>query len=81
MKLSGSAKEAKLEVSGASHLDLTDFAIDQADAHLSGASHATVNAKSKLDYSVSSASHLGYRGEPSIGRHDRSGASHAGNVK
>jgi RNA polymerase sigma factor (sigma-70 family) len=81
MKLTGSAKEAKLNVSGASHLDLSDFAVDQADVHLSGASHATVNAKSKLDYSVSGASHLGYRGEPTIGRRDKSGASHAGHVK
>jgi hypothetical protein len=81
MKLTGSAKEAKLNLSGASHLDLSDFAIEQADVHLSGASQATVNAKSKLDYSVSGASHLGYRGEPTIGRADKSGASHAGQVQ
>jgi len=81
MKLTGSAKEAKLDVSGACHLDLGDFSVDRADVHLSGASHATVNAKSKLDYSVSGASHLGYRGEPTIGRKDKSSASHAGHAK
>ncbi len=81
MKLIGSAMEAKLNVSGASHLDLGDFTVDQPDVHLSGASHATINAKTKLDYAVSGASHLGYRGEPTIGRRDKSGASHAGHVK
>jgi len=81
VKLTGSATQAKLDASGASHLDLKDFALDQADVHLSGASHAAVNAKSKLDYSVSGASHLGYRGEPTIGRSDKSGASRAGHMK
>jgi RNA polymerase sigma factor (sigma-70 family) len=81
VKLTGSAAQAKLDASGASNLDLKDFALDQADVQLSGASHAAVNAKSKLDYSVSGASHLGYRGEPTIGRSDKSGASHAGHVK
>jgi RNA polymerase sigma factor (sigma-70 family) len=81
LNLEGLAKEAKLEASGACHLDLDKFAIDQADIHLSGASHLTVQVKSKLDYSVSGASHFRYRGEPMIGRSEKTGASHVGHGK
>jgi RNA polymerase sigma-70 factor (ECF subfamily) len=81
VELSGSATEAKLEGSGASHMDLGEFTFFKVDVILSGASHATIQAKSKLDYSVSGASHLSYRGDPTIGRSEKSGASHAGHKK
>jgi RNA polymerase sigma factor (sigma-70 family) len=81
LELSGSATDAKLEGSGASHLNLAKFALDQAEVALSGASHATIQVKSKLSYSVSGASHLSFRGEPTIGRKEKSGASFAQHQK
>jgi RNA polymerase sigma-70 factor (ECF subfamily) len=81
LELAGSAGDAKLKCSGASHLDLAKFALDQSDVDLSGASHATIQAKSKLSYSVSGASHLSYRGDPTIGRSEKSGASSAHHQK
>jgi len=80
-ELRGSATEATMKVSGASHVNLGDFSMEQADVQLSGASHATIQVKSKLDYSVSGASHLTYGGDPKIGRSEKSGASHAGHKK
>jgi len=79
--LKGSATEAKLEGSGASHLDLSDFALDQAAVELSGASHATIQVKTKLNYSLSGASHLSYKGDPTIGEKEKSGASSASHKK
>jgi RNA polymerase sigma factor (sigma-70 family) len=81
VSLKGAAKEGKLEASGASRLGLADYALDSADVSLSGASSADVQAKSKLDYSVSGASHLEYQGEPAVGKHDTTGASHASQKK
>lgn len=81
VELSGSATKAKLIGSGASQMNLEKFAVDQTDIELSGASHATILVKSKLDYSLSGASHLNYGGDPTIGRSDKSGASHVGHVK
>jgi RNA polymerase sigma factor (sigma-70 family) len=81
LELTGSAGDAKLKGSGASHLNLAKFALDQADVTLDGASHATIQIKSKLSYSVSGASHLSYRGDPTIGRKEKSGASSAQHMK
>ena len=75
--LKGSAKKAKLGGSGASHLTLTDFVIDNADIDLSGASNATVQVKGTLNYDLSGASHLNYKGEPKVGKKETSGASSA----
>lgn len=74
-KLAGSAKEAKLVATGASQVNLEDFALGQADVQLSGASSAKVNAKDKLDYRLSGASRLTYQGNPTIGKSEKTGAS------
>src|SRR5262249_26619402 len=55
VELNGGARDAKLQCSGASHVNLAKFTLDQADIDLSGASHATIQVKSKLNYSVSGA--------------------------
>jgi CubicO group peptidase (beta-lactamase class C family) len=75
VNLTGSAQTGTLEASGASTLELKDFVLGNADAHLSGASRATLNVRDKLDYDLSGASHLTYRGNPTIGKKKLSGAS------
>ncbi len=77
VRMQGSGKDARLVGSGASRLDLADFALDSADVNLSGASSAAVNAKSKLGYDLSGASNLTYAGSPAIAKSQTSGASRA----
>jgi hypothetical protein len=73
--LHGKARDALVEGSGASHLHLNDVALGHAVVHLSGASTGKVNVKDQLDFDVSGASHLTYRGHPTLGDQERSGAS------
>ena len=73
--LSGSAEDLKAGVSGASHLELDDFPVSNADIELSGASNGTVNTNGTLDADLSGASKLYYIGEPTMGNIDTSGAS------
>lgn len=73
--LKGSAKELLLSASGASVVDLSAVTATKAVVTLSGASQATVDAKQALEYDLSAASKLTYRGEPQIGKHETSGAS------
>ena len=75
MQLDGSAQHTMADASGASHLKLADFQINDADIALSGASDATINAAGTLDIDLSGASSLRYRGQPSLGRLDISGGS------
>ncbi len=63
--LSGSAKSAKIVAEGASHLQLGGFENETVDIKLSGALHAKIAVNRSLDYEVSSASHLTYKGNPS----------------
>jgi hypothetical protein len=73
--LSGSAEDLKADVSGASHLELDDFPVHNANVKLSGASNGTVNMNGTLDANLSGASNLYYIGEPTMGDIDTSGAS------
>lgn len=73
--LEGAAKKATLFASGASFLRLKDLRIATASVQLSGASHAFLRVKDKLEYNVSGASHLQYRGDPTLGKHTTSGVS------
>jgi hypothetical protein len=75
LKIKGTAKEVELRASGASHVDLSGLSSDRAEVELSGASNARVEPKSSLDYSISGASTLRYRGDPKIGKSESSGAS------
>lgn len=76
----GSGRTARVEASGASRVDLEEFPADEVEVRLSGASRAGVDARRRLAYAVSGASHLEYRGDPSIERRERSGASTARRV-
>jgi hypothetical protein len=73
--LQGSAAEVTVSATGASRLALGDLATAKASVNLSGASRATVQAKDQLDYALSGASRLEYRGKPAIGKKATSGAS------
>ena len=75
VRLDGSAQDAVIIGSGASHLKLADFRTNNADVALSGATDADVFAAGTLDAEISSASHLSYRGQPSLGRMNVSGGS------
>jgi hypothetical protein len=75
--LQGTAKEGIVRASGASKIHLSDLALVRADIHFSGACSGTVHVMDKLDYELSGASHLDYRGRPTLGNQDASGASSA----
>jgi RNA polymerase sigma factor (sigma-70 family) len=75
VKLKGSAKKGILSASGACHLELGDLALETANVKLTGASHAAIQVKTKLDYSLSGASKLRYQGNPTIGQAHSTGAS------
>jgi hypothetical protein len=75
--LRGKADDGAIEASGASHLRLGDLDVERADVHLSGASSCAVRVGETLDYDLSGASHLEYRGDPSIGKREANGASSA----
>jgi RNA polymerase sigma factor (sigma-70 family) len=73
--LQGSGREAALSATGASKLLLAEFPTGTVTVQLSGASKAIVQAKDKLDYSLTGASKLEYHGNPTIGKKAVTGAS------
>jgi len=77
VKLKGFAKQATISASGACHFQLQEFALETASVKLTGASRAAVNVKTNLDYSLTGASHLHYKGNPKINKARSSGASSA----
>jgi RNA polymerase sigma factor (sigma-70 family) len=68
VSLKGSAKKARLLAKDASHLKLAEFPLDSAEVTLKDASQATIQVKKQLDYDLSGASNLRYRGDPTIGK-------------
>jgi hypothetical protein len=79
--LEESGTDAKLECSGASKLNLAALSLENLDVHLSGASSAMVSVKKKLNYDLSGASSLTYRGKPEIGRNTKTGTASARRAK
>jgi hypothetical protein len=76
LTLSGSGQDLTVDASGASEVDLADFPIADANVDASGASTVTVNASGTLNVDASSASHVYYLGNPTLGTIDTSsGAS------
>ncbi len=75
VKLRGHAETAMLEGNSLSELDLSGLAVQTADVKLTGASHATIDARGKLTYDLSSISHLKYVGNPTAVSGKKSGAS------
>ena len=74
-ELKGSANDMLIDASGASHLELADFPIRNADVSLSGASDSTINLDGRLGADLSGASYLRYIGEPIMGSIETSGGS------
>ena len=75
LKLEGSANDVDIQASGASHVELADFSVVDADINLSGASDATINASGRLDGNMSGASRITYMGNPTLGSISASGGS------
>jgi Putative auto-transporter adhesin, head GIN domain len=75
IQLEGAANDMVAQVSGASRFNLEDFAVDNADVNISGASTGTINLTGRLDANVSGASTLLYIGEPTMGDISVTGAS------
>jgi len=67
VELVGEADYLVATVSGASHVELSEFRVHNAIVNLSGASRSTVNLDGRLDAVVSGASHLLYLGNPTMG--------------
>jgi hypothetical protein len=76
LDLTGSSASLSLRASGASKAKMEDFAIDDAEVHLSGASSATLNVKDNIGPAdLSGASKLIYLGDPTFSDFQTSGAS------
>lgn len=75
VSLSGDGDALSLFVSGASTASLGELAVTDAHVEVSGASRATVNPSGTLDAEASGASVVTYRGNPTMGTIDVSGAS------
>src|SRR5262249_44621845 len=73
--LKGFAKEAKISGSEQCRLFLADFTLDRADVTLRNGSTATVNVKERLDYDLSTACRVEYRGSPPVTKGSTSGGS------
>lgn len=73
--LEGSANNIIATASGASKLNLADFHINNVNVQLSGASEASLNIKGRLDCFLSAASRLYFKGNPTMGNVNVTGAS------
>ena len=71
----GSASDIVVDASGACYVLLDNFAVNNADVSLSGASTGVVNMDGRLDADLSDASRLRYIGEPTMGQISTSGDS------
>lgn len=68
LELSGTACNLVCASGGASNLELGDFAVDNAEVKLRGASDAYINLTGKLDIDLGGASDLVYLGNPVMGK-------------
>jgi Putative auto-transporter adhesin, head GIN domain len=75
LTLTGTAGTLTADGSGASELALDALRLHDLDIHLSGASHADVQADGTIAAQLSGASVLTYRGNPRFAKRETSGAS------
>ncbi len=75
LELEGIANDVDIQASGASHVELADFSVVDADINLSGASDTTIYASGRLDGNLSGASRITYLGNPTLGSVSASGGS------
>jgi hypothetical protein len=74
-ELEGATGTSYLEVSGASRFNSPNLILKNANAHVSGASHATLNTSGILNLEVTGASTLDYYGNPTLNKVNVNGAS------
>jgi hypothetical protein len=74
-ELVGTTGTTYVEVSGASRFNSPDLVLGNANANVSGASHATINTVGVLNVDVTGASTLDYFGNPSLNKVNVNGAS------
>ncbi len=74
-QLEGSAGSTDLNISGASRFDCSNLILKNANANVSGASHAAVNTSGVLNLEVTGASSLDYYGNPTLNKAVVNGAS------
>ncbi len=75
LRLNGRGSTVHAMASGASTIDLRDFAANGADVDASGASRIELDTSGTLNARASGASTVHYTGHPALGRVDESGAS------
>ena len=78
LQLKGRGSAVRATASGASTIDLHEFAAGDADVDASGASRIELNMAGTLNARASGASTVHYTGNPTLGRVEESGASTVG---
>lgn len=75
LRMEGEARDLVAECSGGSRLDLSNFAVDNAQIGFSGGSQGTVDVAGRLDANLSGGSKHSYLGSPTLGTINTSGGS------
>lgn len=75
LKMGGEANNLAAICSGGSKLDMSDFAVNNADVVFSGGSQGTINLSGTLNATLSGGSRLFYIGNPTLGDIVKSGGS------
>ena len=75
MRLSGSARSARVQSSGGSDLNASGLTADEADVNSSGGSDLSIAVRDKIVGNASGGSDISYTGEPSTVDVNSSGGS------
>jgi hypothetical protein len=75
LEMEGEAEDLLALCSGGSHLDLSEFPVNDAEIEFSGGTQGTVNLDGVLDADLSGGSQLHYMGSPTLGDINTSGGS------
>jgi predicted nucleic acid-binding Zn ribbon protein len=75
LRIDGKAENLTANCSGGSRLELSEFAVNNADINFSGGSQGTINLDGVLDADLSGGSQLLYIGNPTMGDINTSGGS------
>jgi hypothetical protein len=75
IQMQGQANDLTVHGSGGSQLNLSNFAVRNANVNLSGGARTEINVSGRIDATLSGGSHLFYSGNPTLGNIDVSGGS------
>jgi hypothetical protein len=75
LTLVGEGKNATILATSASHVDLSDFSVEDAEIEAHDASSVTVDVTGTLNAKARDASHITYAGDPTLGTIDSRDAS------